>query len=59
MDQGSLTLAIEGILATLTAIAAGALVFTRRSTDGEEDITYDVARDHTSRLESLERYRDL
>jgi hypothetical protein len=44
MDQGSLTLAIEGLSATLAAIGAGSLVFTRRSADGDADITGEVAR---------------
>jgi hypothetical protein len=59
MDHKSLMLAITGITATLAAIGSGALVFSRRSADGEEDITDDVERDHRSRLARLERYRDL
>ena len=59
MDHESLMLAITGITATLAAIGSGALVFSRRSADGDEDITDDVERDHRSRLARLERYRDL
>jgi len=59
MDHKSLMLAITGITATLAAICSGALVFSRRSADGDEDITDDVERDHRSRLARLERYRDL
>jgi hypothetical protein len=59
MDQGSLTLAITGILATLAAIGSGALIFTRHTAAGDEDITDEVASDHRSRLERLESYRDL
>jgi len=59
MDHKSLMLAITGITATLAAIGSGALVFSRRSADGDEDITDDVERDHRSRLARLERYRDL
>jgi hypothetical protein len=59
MDQSSLALAIECILGTLAAITAGSLVITRRSADGDEDITDEVAQDRRSRLSRLEGYRDL
>jgi hypothetical protein len=59
MDQSSLALAIECIMGTLAAIGAGALVFTRHSANGDEDVTDEVAQDHRSRLSRLERYRDL
>jgi hypothetical protein len=59
MDDGSLLLAIGSITATLAAIGSGALIFTRRTADGDEDITGDMERDHRSRLERLESYRYL
>ena len=59
MDQESLGLAITCMLTTLTFIGSGALIITRRSADGDEDITNDVANDRRDRLERLQRYRDL
>jgi hypothetical protein len=58
MDQSSLALAIECILGTLAAIGAGSLVFTRRSADGDEDVTDEVASEQRSRLDRLRRYSD-
>jgi hypothetical protein len=59
MDDGSLLLAIGSITATLAAIGSGALIFTRGTADGDEDIAADIERDHRSRLKRLESYRDL
>ena len=59
MDDASLLLAITSIMATLAAIGSGALIFTSRTADGDEDITTDVEREHRSRLTRLESYRDL
>jgi len=59
MDPESLRLGITCILTTLGAIGAGALIITRRTADGDQNITEEVERDHRSRLARLERYRDL
>jgi hypothetical protein len=59
MDPESLTLGIICMVGTLTAISAGALVITRRSADGDEDVTSEVEADRRSRLKRLESYRDL
>ena len=57
MDDGSLLLAIGSITATLAAIGSGALIFTHRTTDDDEDMTADIERDRSC-LKRLESYRE-